>query len=346
MDLYLPFEKREIIKRNLGIELLRMLLCLIIILIHNYSSKNQFIKSLVNNRFQVPCFFFISFYYLYPIVFRRNMDKMKLRLERLLIPYFVYPIVIWMINNLLFLLIKENRFKRFLTLRELAMHLIIGKGIKNMGVLWFQFNLLIITIFFLLSSFLLKRFYLLFFQIIALISYILQYSEINYQFFSKYTYKIYMPLGNIIETLPIAVCSLSFASLNFFNFFPKDKIVKWICFCSFFFYMISNYKIFSKVEGFGSTGIKPLILSFFLFTIFSMIPFTKINERIFVFLYQITKYTQGIYCLHMIIIYYMRKNYKKTGTLLGSIIVYIISYVISLIGFQIFKKTKLKYLFV
>ena len=98
---------------------------------------------LIRNRTQVSCFFFISFYFLYPIVSTRNTYKMKLRLERLFIPFIVYPILVWIINNLMFFIIKFNRFSRFLTINELILNLLVGKGIFGIGVLWFQFNLIL-----------------------------------------------------------------------------------------------------------------------------------------------------------------------------------------------------------
>jgi peptidoglycan/LPS O-acetylase OafA/YrhL len=78
-------EKNNASKRIIGIEILRMYLCFRIVLLHYYSSKNKFINKIRRNHFQVPCFFFISFYFLYPTISTKNISKMKLRLERLLI---------------------------------------------------------------------------------------------------------------------------------------------------------------------------------------------------------------------------------------------------------------------
>ena len=87
-------------KRIIGIELLRTFLCFRVVLFHYYTSNNSFIIKLRDNRFQVPCFFFISFYFLYPIISKRNKEKKKLRLERLSIPYIIHAIVNWIINIL------------------------------------------------------------------------------------------------------------------------------------------------------------------------------------------------------------------------------------------------------
>ena len=168
-------------KRNLGIQVLRMFLCFRIVLLHYYSSKNIFIKKLKKRRFQVPCFFFISFYFLYPTISQKNKNKFLLRLERLLVPYIIHPIINWVINNLMFLIIKFNRYNGFLKLKDLTTQIIVGRGIYGIAVLWFHFNLLIFTIFFFIFSFILSNHFLNFFQIFALASYTLQYSGINYR---------------------------------------------------------------------------------------------------------------------------------------------------------------------
>ena len=191
-----------------------------------------------------------------------------------------------------------------MTLKELKVHLIVGKGIHGIGVLWFQFNLLIYT----------------------------------------FTKKIRMPVGNLVETLPLAIGAFTLASINYFEKSSKNDRIKNIIFYTFFLCLIKHYNIFSYINGYSSPGVKPLINSFFLFYVFSNISLKDINPKIIVVIKQITRYTQGIYCLHMIIQFYMKK-YLDKGSFLGSILLYIFSYYTSFIGFKIFGKTKLRLLF-
>ena len=269
---------------------------------------------------------------------------MKLRLERLIIPFIIYPIVVWIMNNLMFLVIKFNRFKRLLTLNELILNLITGKGIFGIGILWFHFNLIIFSIFFFLASFLLKNNFLVVFQILSSLSYIIQYSKINYKFFRSYTVNIWMSIGNLIETFPIAIVGFSLASSNILTTFLNNR-KKCLFFFSFFRYLIMNYDVFSNLAGFSSPGIIKTVYSFFLFNIFYLVPLEILNDKILYFITQITKFTQGIYCLHFLILYYLKVIFNKKGSLCDCIILYIISYLFSFIGFKIFSKTKLKYLF-
>ena len=331
-------------KRNLGIQVLRMFLCFRIVLLHYYSSKNIFIKKLKKRRFQVPCFFFISFYFLYPTISQKNKNKFILRLERLLVPYIIHPIINWIINKLMFLIIKFNRYNGFLKLKDLTTQIIVGRGIYGIAVLWFHFNLLIFTIFFFIFSFILSNHFLNFFQIFALASYTLQYSGINYRFFKQYTENIWMSIGNLIETFPIAIFAFYFSSIQSNKILLNNR-KKCLLFSFLFLYLLSKFDIYAEIKGFSSPGIKQIFISLFLFIFFSLIPFEIFNSKVLLFIEQLTKYTQGIYCLHFLFQYYLRLKFEKRGSFFGCILLYIISYLVSFIGFSVFSGTKLKFLF-
>jgi len=332
-------------QRNQGIEILRMFLCFRIVLLHCYSSNNRFINKLRRNFFQVPCFFFMSFYFLYPTVKTRNIIKMKIRFERLFIPYIIYPIIVWVSNNLMFILFKFNRFNRLLTLNELKIHIIIGRGISGISVLWFLFNLQILTLLFFIFSFILKHNFLLIFQIITMFCYLIQYNEINYLFFIQYTNKIFTSIGNFVETLPLSIVAFSLSNIDYIQKISNKKS-EIIFYFTFLFYFIYEYNVITPIKGMASPGLKSLIASFLLFSVFSLNPFEFCNLKISTYISYATKYTKGIYCMHKVILSYSKFYYGKQVTFLGCIIIYIISYSISYIGFKIFSKTKLRYLFI
>ena len=142
--------------KNNGLELLRMFLCFWVVLFHSLRiSDSNLILNFKKKMFHVPSFFFISFYFLFPIIQNRNIDRMALRLERLLIPYIFWPLITWCMSNLFFLIFKKSRFDRLLTLYELLKQLIIGR--KFYGQFWFLFNLLFFTIIFFILSILLEE---------------------------------------------------------------------------------------------------------------------------------------------------------------------------------------------
>ena len=230
-------------------------------------------------------------------------------------------------------------------LKELNIHLIVARGIEGMGALWFIFNLLILTFIFFITSFLFKKQFLFTFQIMSLFSYIIQYTGINFRFFRQYTSKIWMSVGNLVETLPIAIGAFSFSSNNLFLLLKKRN-PKIVYFCVFFFFLTSNFHVFAFLNGQASPGLKPLFNSILLFTIFYVLPFENLSSKILDIINIITKYTQGIYCLHSVSLLYMNKFIDKKRTFIGSIFLYILTYFISFIGFKLSEKTKLKYLFI
>ena len=131
-------------QRNVGLELLRSLLCFWVIIFHFLTPANTFASSVKRKRYHVPCFFFISFFYLYSAIKDKNILKMKLRLQRLLIPYLIWPLIIFIINNTLFLLFENNQFHNILSLYDLKIQLLVGR--KFMSHLWFMFHLLFLSI--------------------------------------------------------------------------------------------------------------------------------------------------------------------------------------------------------
>ena len=264
-------------------------------------------------------FFFISFYFLYPIISKGNSEKMKLRLERLFIPFIIYPISVWIINNFMFLVLKYNRFNRLLTLHELILNLLVGKGIFGIGVLWFHFNLIFLSIFFFITSFLFENYFLIIFQILSSFSYIIQYSKLNYRFFQSYTVNIWMSIGNLIETFPISIAAFSFSSSNILSAFSNSR-KKSLFFFLFFRYLIINYDVFSNLSGHSSPGIIKTVYAFCSFCIFYLLPLNFFNDKILYFIKQFTKFTQGIYCLHFLIQYYFKFKFGKKGSFSDCII--------------------------
>ncbi len=333
--------------KNLGIQILRMILSFWIVLDHCLAKpiKNQFIF-VFKNRLHVPCFILISYFFSNRTISGRNCIKIKKRFERLLIPYLILPIVIFIINRLCFLFFKITLFGSIFTLYDLIVQFIIGR--KIIDVLWFQCYLIWTTLLFVIISFLAKEKYLFIFEHIYLISYILRYSNFNYDFFYKYNPLIRYSIAQFVEVMPMSVSGSVIASLNIIPIIRKN-VIKSIYFCCFGLYIIFNFNIFSNVKLFGFGGIILDIGSILLFIIFFLIPFNDIKSSVFKnIIFQITNFTQGIYIFHLLIQNMLNSKFNsiKNGYFSGCIIIYIITYFISFIGEKLTKKTKLVYLFI
>ena len=339
--MYTTLKKKTI---NYGLEILRMVMSFWIVLNHIYKPKNrQIYNIIIKHRFHVPTFIIISFYFLNYNLSIRKIKKFKERLERLLIPYILYPILNFFIFNYLFYLFNFNNLK--ISIYQLITQFLIGRGIC--GVLWFHFNIIIITIFFYIISLIFKNNnYLSFLQILGIFLYIIQFSQLNYKFFIKYNGHIKFSIGYLAETIPLAISGLSIGSIDIINKLKKNISMTFFFSISLLF-VFFKYNIFTPVKGFGKQGIMYNIGGICFFLIFSLIPFEYFNKKILIFIKYFTSYTPGIYFLHINIYKIFRhKIYSiKYHTFLGCIFIYLITYSISCICYNLFKNNKIKYLF-
>lgn len=327
--------------KNFGLQLLKMLLCFWIVSIHTAGTSKPLLKKLFYDRhYHVPGFLIISFYFLYNNLSYRNINKIKERFVRLLIPYIIIPSVVWIINNILFLIWNFNLFGRKLKFKELINQFLIGHIFY--GIFWFQFDIIILTLFFSIIAFIFKNHFLIVILFFGFVAYLFQYSGYNKKLFKKY-----VSLGNIAEIGPNAIIGLLFGSINLINIFRNYRL-RTIFICSLFLYLLFKYDIFIKIDGFFYPGILYTIGALFLFIIFSLIPFENSKNRIILkILYMFSNYTGGIYYYHPLFrdIFKLNINIVKRGKIQGTILIYFVSYFFCLIGSNLFGKTKLNNLF-
>jgi len=324
---------------NLGIEILRMILCFWIITYHFAGKINKSKYKILKTFYHVPTFMLISFYFSYSIFISKDIIKYKKRLERLLIPYIIYP--------LLFVLISFSFHS--INIKQIIIDLLIqyisGKKIFGLGILWFIHNLIIFGIFFKIIYFLFNKQSLFILQIFFIISYLLQYKGINYKIFHQYPFYIRI-LSFIIEMMPIAITGLILRNIDIFKIISNDK-KKSIFFSIIAIFFIYNYNIFGEIKGFNYQGIKQNIAGICLFISFSLIPFYKFNNSIIlVIIKTITRYTGGIYYLQTFAYYVLSKfEYLNQKSFIKCLLIYIFGFLISFVFTKIFRNNRLKYLF-
>ena len=221
-------------------------------------------------------------------------------------------------------------------------------GTKYYSVLWYNFDLIYISLLFTIICFIFKKNFLLILQIISILLIYLRYSKI-YLLDQKNKSPININLGTIEEMIPIAVTGFTFSYLKLIEKINKFQNKKRILFFSLsIIYFLFKYDIFIKYEGFRYPDI--LLNNFsaiFLFISFLSISLETIkNKKINLLINGITKFTGGIYYLH-IFIFKILKIFKITivFSFFECIIIYYICFFICLFGNSLFYKTKLKFLF-
>ena len=324
---------------HLGIELLRFILCLWVVIIHCSIVKSEFKKYLLKG-FHVPTFVLISFYFYYPIIKNRFIIRIISRFQRILIPYILWPLLRLIINNFI---VNDSQMKKKLTLYDFYLQILIGH--KFHPIFWFQFNLIFSSIFLTIIAFIFKKKFLIIFQFLGIISLYMHYSGTNFKLFTFFP-KFKVSLGSLIELISLSVLGCFYSSVNLLN--VANNIPKYLKFILLvLIHFLFKYNLFIVYPGFIYPKIIINILaSTFLFLLFGSLNLTKITA-INSIIKNISKYTGGIYYIHIIVSSYLMQYiiFFKKKSLLSSIIVYFFCYIICYLGTSLFKNNKLKYLF-
>ena len=246
---------------NLGIQLLRMILCFWVIVYHFSRSK----KKIVQTFYHVPTFMFISFYLSYKIFFTQNLIKIKNRLQRLAIPFIILPLI----DIIIRIFISFSKLIKNIKIIIFNLLLQYITGYKTYVILWFVHNMLILTIFFIILFYFFKEKTSFVIIILIIISYWVQYSDLNFKLFRKCNYYL-VSASRLAEMLPIALTGLILGSIKLLKTLEKNKNY------SFFFsfiilYFTYNYNLFTEFRGFKYNGIKQNIASICLFVLFSLL---------------------------------------------------------------------------
>ena len=336
--------------RNLGIEILRFILCFWIVFNHCSIIKKRHFKYLTRS-FHVPTFILLSFFFCFHTISRRNIPKIISRFQRLLIPYIFWPIIVLLINNFLISKFSIGQFRKKLTIKDFIIQILIGA--KYHLIFWFQFNLILSSLFFTIISFIFKKKFLKLLKLFGLVSFYLIISELNYKFFhicfSSYKKIFLKNFGSLIELMPVAIIGCIFSSINLLSKI-KNFSINFILFLIYTMIILFKFDIFKNKPGFRYSNV---LLDIFgainLFLLFGSLSFESIkNEKYIQTIRNITRFTGGIYYIHGIFRDYLRKYtiFFAKCSYLSSVYIYIICYLFCFVGNKIFINNKIKYLFI
>ena len=336
-------EKNKTMKKsiNLGLCILRMALSFWVVIVHLKINNKELMKIIFTKNFHVPTFMNMSFYFFFNNLFSRNINNMKIRFIRLLIPYIIWPLIKIFFVKILFASKKKSKLY---IIKKILLQIIFGRGIHS--VFWYLNNLIIITILFEIISFLFKKHLFSVYLYFGIIAYLLQYTEINYYYLKKYKVHIAYSLGHISEMIPIAISGIALGKLKIIEKLKNFQYNSFLI-CVLILYFLLMKDIFIKPKGFQYQGINLNIGPIVFFILFANIPIKINNTRLKCILINLTNYTGGIYYLHTFVNAILRNKLSlfKKKTLLRIILIYWICYLICFLGIKLFNKYKLKYLF-
>ena len=179
-----------------------------------------------------------------------------------------------------------------------------------------------------------------------IISFNLQYSGVNYNFFhSNFPFIFSLTHGRLFETLPHSLAGFFIGIFNIpikLNNYKCRAIISGILIILF----ISKNNWDKKLLGFKYGGTRLNLAAIFIFLIFISFPIIR-NKKIKKFFDVISIYTAGIYFVHYLvgrgfIVKFILSN--KIETLYGCLIIYMISYCLCFILDKFIGNTHFKHL--
>lgn len=334
------YEKKSL---NFGIELLRFILCLWIVILHCSNVKNEH-KKYIGRGFHVPTFILISFYFYFPTIKNRNILKINSRFQRLLLPYCVWPIIRFILNNFLIETLSIEVLNKKLSLYDFYLQILTGCQFHR--IFWFQFNLIFLSLFITIISFIFKKNFLLILKFLGFSCLYMHCSEKYLKILYYFHKRFQISLGSLYELFPLSVLGCIFCSIDLLIIIKNiPKHIHIILFLSL--YCLFRYNIFIIHPGFMYPHIVlNSLASTILLILFGSLNLNKLRAINSIIIY-ITKYTGGVYYIHPIVRDFLQKYilFFKKKSYFSSFVVYYICFFFCYLGTSLFKNYKLKYLF-
>lgn len=204
---------------NIGLSILRAFMCFQVVLCHFWKANVPYIGWKGWLRFfrgyAVPVFMLLSFFLTEKVLVSHDKGRIIKRLHRLLVPYFCWPFIYWILYNIL------DWWKRGYGLEcgipELFWQLLMGHSVQLNGVMWYQFEIIILTVLFVIILYIFRERYMSVLCICMMAAWLFQYSGWNKRLFGGLRFELTYPLGRFSEMVPYAVCGFAIAHYEMYK---------------------------------------------------------------------------------------------------------------------------------
>ncbi len=317
---------------NAGLDLLRAFMSFQVILCHFWDGAGTGWKIWLDffRGYAVPVFMLMSFFLTEKTLISCDGKKIKKRLKRLLIPFLFWPFVYWFVFNIVNL--WKSEYELGCSITDLLWQLFMGHTFN--AAMWYQLDLILLTLFFVGILCFFKRYYMHIFYICMMAAWFFQYSGWNKQLFGGLRFEMTYPLGRLAEMLPYAVCGFAMARLRGHKdlghtLVPGGGIIASILFIM----LVRYYPVFVEIDGFGYSGFRRFFVAIALVALFYLLPFHKLPGAVLRLLYKSTRFTMGIYCMHLLVGQLLRVMFMElniaVSPLKQCVLIYILCYIIS-----------------
>lgn len=311
---------------NLGLCILRSIMCFLVVLCHFWDGGGD--RPLEGIRgYAVPVFMVMSFMLNYKTLKVLKKNTLKKRFRRLLFPHIVWALIYWMIYASLDVWRGwdlENGPE------DLFWQMLTGHCTRINAAMWYQTDSIFLTAVFILVLFIFREYYKTGFSIMLFLAILFQYSGRNFALFEECRNEVMYPAGRICEMIPLAVLGFFIADYGICEKL-KERWKEIVLLSAVLIFMIRRYAVFSDVPGYGYSGLNKIVPAVILVTVFNVLPLDKIPEKLQNGIGMLTRYTMGIYCMHMLcgrLLNIVLGHYGiVTNTFLECIVIYSLCYI-------------------
>lgn len=302
-------------KENVGICISKLILAFLVIVCHFYTGNRGFLIYI--SRLAVPCFSFFSFYLTASIYEKMSLEKMVRRIYRLWLPMMIWGGVYFAIAKFI--------WKESFGINVLFWQCAIGYSEANKSF-WFLSNQIILTLLmWIIFKFSKKENVVEVLLISVTFCMFAQYSGANAVFFetlNKYVYICPSVFARIVHIFPFAVLGVLFNTVE--GKIHHRKLWSIVALCMV--YIIFTFDFPAVVENTSYAGYKTLLGATVFSVAFILLPLRQNKYIIF-----LSKYTFGIYCVHMLVGTGMEKLMMIMQVNCNSFLLCIIIFLLSLL---------------
>ena len=192
---------------------------------------------------------------------------------------------------------REDSFHIEFSIKDLLWQLAFGCDEYLCAQLWYLFDLIVITVLF-WGVFLYKKHTRKIGVVLGILSIAVQYSGLNMAVFGWMPYEVRYSMGRLAEMIPFACGGLLIGGIGIAASLSRHRsYVITVVFMLLLF--ISHFDVFIPIEGFSYQGLGMLSYSFLLFLLFVALPIDSLNNIIKSIVSFLSKYSLGVFCVHV-----------------------------------------------
>lgn len=313
-------EGEEKKKMNLGLNLLRVWLSFEVVADHFWHEEGLtgvlgFLSDM--RSLAVPCFLLMSFYLTANRYAAGDGKWLRTRFGRLGVPYFIWPIVyfvlIWVLaavsprfvdSTLRTTELRYYGFDLAVDGWDLVRQWVFGIDRRLVHQFWFHSNLIFWTagLFLALKAVTKERTRTYVLGSCIMLGLVLQYSGLNTFLFDRFGFEFKYSAGRLFATLPYAALALMVGFRRKAISEVRGGMRVFLSFVGLFLLFFVHYsKGFPRPEGLGYQGISLILMAFGTVMFFHYLPLEKAPAWLDRAIEIVSRYCMGIYCCHLFI---------------------------------------------